>query len=150
MRHHGTRVVFACALFCAIAAHSSSFLSSSAPSPAHFVLSGRLRRHGTSVVCFCRLRRHGALESPFAGIVHLFGVLARCSFSNFSQLILRHHGTSARPLALRHHGALIKILLSAPSRHNLHPFAPSRHNLAPRSCPRACLQDPERNAGFGT
>ena len=135
LRHRGTLVVLPF-IVCAITAH--------------FVLSGRLRRHGTSVVCFCRLRRHGALESPFAGIVHLFGVLTRCSFSNFSQLILRHHGTSARPLALRHHGALIKILLSAPSRHNLHPFAPSRHNLAPRSCPRACLQDPERNAGFGT
>ena len=151
LRRHGTLVVCVCVV-CAISAHSSSDVASSAP----------LRHHGAllrvvcaitaqvHVVCFCRLRRHGALESPFAGIVHLFGVLTRCSFSNFSQLILRHHGTSARPLALRHHGALIKILLSAPSRHNLHPFAPSRHYLAPRSCPRACLQDPERNAGFGT
>ena len=76
LRHRGTLVVLPF-IVCAITAH--------------FVLSGRLRRHGTSVVCFRRLRRHGAL--PYC-----------CSYSNFSQLFLRHHGTS---LALRHHGTLI-------------------------------------------
>ena len=89
LRHRGTLVVLPF-IVCAITAH--------------FVLSGRLRRHGT----FRRLRHHGALTSPFAGIVHLFEVLTPCSFSNFSRLFLRHHGTSARSPS------------SAPSRRTAH------------------------------
>ena len=68
-----------------------------------------LRRHGTCVVGFGRLRHHGALVALVVSSApsrHILRVLTRCSYSSsFSQLFdLRHHGTS---LDLRRHGALI-------------------------------------------
>ena len=130
LHHHGALVV------CAIAARHLSRLC---PAPS---------RHSHSI-----LRHHGTLTLPFAGIVHLFRVLKRCSYSNFSCAIaaqsplssssapsrhnrrLRHHGTlltqtspNCLCCAITAHVVVSHVVcaITAPASSS----APSRHNLA--------------------